>query len=52
VAGCIAEANFSKRDFGELFFEDYSANPTETASLYVGNSVFGSYFLLFATWRP
>jgi hypothetical protein len=25
VAGCGAEANFSKRDFGELFFEDYSA---------------------------
>jgi hypothetical protein len=25
VAGCVAEANFSKRDFGELFFEDYSA---------------------------
>jgi len=25
VAGCVAEANFSKRDFGELFFQDYSA---------------------------
>jgi hypothetical protein len=25
VAGCVAEAIFSKRDFGELFFEDYSA---------------------------
>jgi hypothetical protein len=25
VAGCVAEAIFSKRDFGELFFQDYSA---------------------------
>jgi hypothetical protein len=25
VAGCIAEANLSERDFGELFFEDWSA---------------------------
>jgi hypothetical protein len=25
VAGCIAEAIFSKRDFGELFFQDYAA---------------------------
>jgi hypothetical protein len=25
VAGCVAEANFSKRDFGGLFFQDYSA---------------------------
>ena len=25
MAGCVAEANFSKRDFGELFFQDYSA---------------------------
>ena len=25
VAGCVAEANFSKRDFGELFFQDYAA---------------------------
>jgi hypothetical protein len=25
VAGCVAEANFSKRDFGELFFQYYAA---------------------------
>jgi hypothetical protein len=34
VAGSVAEANFSKRDFGELFFRDYSAESDRGGILY------------------
>jgi hypothetical protein len=34
VAGCVAEANFSKRDFGELFFQDVSAESDRGGILY------------------
>ena len=55
VAGCVAEANFSKRDFGELFFEDYSAegdrgsiaHDRQMAAIPASEAT-----LVVTTWRP
>jgi hypothetical protein len=55
VAGCVAEANFSKRDFGELFFQDYAtegdrrdiAHDARMAAIPASEAT-----LLLHTWRP
>jgi hypothetical protein len=52
VAGCIAEANFSKRDFGELFFEEYSAESDRDSIAFDARMSAIPFSEVFATWRP